>query len=74
MYRTLIVEDEADEARRLSDFVRRYGETRGEVFQLTWLKSAMEMLSDHGHYDLVVQCQHVVYTLRVTDREASRML
>ena len=54
MYRTLIVEDEADEARRLSDFVRRYGETRGEVFQLTWLKSAMEMLSDHGHYDLVL--------------------
>lgn len=54
MYRTLIVEDETAEAERLSAFVRRYGEAHDTTFQITWLKSAMEMLSDKGHYDLVL--------------------
>lgn len=54
MYRALVVEDEPEEARRLSEYVRRYGESHGETFQITWLKSAMEMLSDKGHYDLVL--------------------
>lgn len=54
MIRTLIVEDEAQEAQRLMEFVRRYGKARDEAFQMTWLRSAMEMLSDRGHYDLVL--------------------
>ena len=54
MYRALVVEDEPEEARRLSEYVRRYGESHGEAFQITWLKSAMDMLSDKGHYDLVL--------------------
>lgn len=54
MYRTLIVEDEPDEASRLTEHVRRYGKTHGEQFQITWLKSAMDMLSDKSHYDLVL--------------------
>lgn len=54
MYRTLVVEDEPEEASRLSDFVRRYGTVHGEQFQITWLKSAMEMLSDKGRYDLIL--------------------
>lgn len=53
MYRTLIVEDEPREAQRLIDYVRRYGETHDVAFQISWLRSAMEMLSDKGHYDLV---------------------
>ena len=54
MYRTLIVEDEPGEATRLSEFVRRYGNAHGETFQITWLKSAMDMLSDKSHYDLIL--------------------
>ena len=54
MIRTLIVEDEPDEAQRLTEFVRRYGNAHAETFQITWIKSAMEMLSDKGHYDLVL--------------------
>ncbi|MBM6774564.1 LytR/AlgR family response regulator transcription factor [Olsenella profusa] len=54
MYRTLIVEDEPDEASRLTEYVHRYGKAHGEQFQITWLKSAMDMLSDKSHYDLVL--------------------
>ena len=54
MIRTLIVEDEPAEAQRLTEYVRRYGDARGETFQITWLKSAMEMLSDKSPYDLVL--------------------
>ena len=54
MIRTLIVEDERAEAQNLMKFVRRYGEACGETFQVTWLRSAMEMLSDKSHYDLVL--------------------
>ena len=54
MIRTLIVEDDPAEAQRLTEFVRRYGTARDEAFQITWLASAMEMLSDTGHYDLVL--------------------
>lgn len=54
MYRTLIVEDEAAEAARLSAFVRRYGESHDIMFKITWIKSAMEMLADKSHYDLVL--------------------
>lgn len=54
MIRTLIVEDEPAEAQRLTEYVRRYGDARGEMFQITWLKSAMEMLSDKSPYDLVL--------------------
>lgn len=54
MIRTLIVEDEPAEAERLMKFVRRYGDARDELFQVTWIKSAMDMLSDKGHYDLVL--------------------
>lgn len=54
MYRTLIVEDEAAEAARLSAFVRRYGESHDIMFKITWIKSAMEMLADKSRYDLVL--------------------
>lgn len=54
MYRALIVEDEPEEAARLSAFVRRYGESHDITFKITWIKSAMEMLADKGHYDLVL--------------------
>ena len=54
MYRALIVEDEPTEARRLTDYLRRYGDAHAEAFQITWLKSAMEMLSDKGRYDLIL--------------------
>ncbi|WP_455137784.1 LytR/AlgR family response regulator transcription factor [Thermophilibacter sp.] len=53
MYRTLIVEDEPKEAQRLIDYVRRYGEAHDVAFRISWLRSAMEMLSDKGRYDLV---------------------
>ncbi len=52
MYRTLLVEDEAEEAQRLSELLRRYGQAHGAEFKITWHGSAMEMLSDKGHYDL----------------------
>ena len=52
MYRTLVVEDEAQEARHLSDLLTRYGKQHGVEFKVTWHSSAMEMLSDKGHYDL----------------------
>lgn len=54
MIHTLVVEDEPSEAQRLIDFVRRYGAAHDEVFQITWIKSAMEMLADGGRYDLVL--------------------
>lgn len=54
MIRVLIVEDEAAEAERLLSYVRRYGEAHGKTFQITWLKSAMDMLSEKAHYDLVL--------------------
>ena len=52
MYRTLVVEDEAQEARHLTDLLTRYGKQHGVEFKVTWHSSAMEMLSDKGHYDL----------------------
>ncbi len=52
MIRTLIVEDEAEEARHLQDLLARYGQAHGEEFAVTWHASALEMLSDRGHYDL----------------------
>lgn len=54
MYRALVVEDEPSEAQRLSDYLRRYGDAHGEAFHITWIKSAMEMLSDKGRYDLIL--------------------
>lgn len=53
MYRVLIVEDEPAEASRLKDYLQRYEDAHGVSFQLTWFKSALEMLSDKGRYDLV---------------------
>ena len=53
MYRALVVEDEPSEAQRLSDYLRRHGDAHGEAFHITWIKSAMEMLSDKGRYDLI---------------------
>lgn len=53
MYRVLIVEDESAEASRLKDYLQRYENAHGVSFQLTWFKSALEMLSDKGRYDLV---------------------
>ena len=53
MYRVLIVEDEAEEYRRLGELIRRYGELRHEQFQLTWHASAMDALSDKSRYDLM---------------------
>ena len=52
IYRTLVVEDEAQEARHLTDLLTRYGKQHGVEFKVTWHSSAMEMLSDKGHYDL----------------------
>lgn len=52
MYRTLIVEDEPEEARRLSDLITRYGDLHHKQFQITRIASAMEMLSDKSRYDL----------------------
>ncbi|WP_455138770.1 LytR/AlgR family response regulator transcription factor [Thermophilibacter sp.] len=54
MIHTLIVEDEAEEAERLISYVRRYGEAHNETFQVTWLRSAMDMLSEKARYDLVL--------------------
>ena len=53
MYRALIVEDEPEEASRLIDFIRRYGQTHDETFDIVTLRSAMEMLSNREHFDLV---------------------
>lgn len=50
--RTLIVEDEAVEARRLIELLNRYGSTHNISFQITVHTSAMEMLSDKSTYDL----------------------
>lgn len=52
MYRTLVVEDEPAEVDKLSELLRRYGKAHGVDFKITWHGSAMEMLSDKGHYDL----------------------
>ena len=52
MYRTLIVEDEAAEANRLTDLLARYGRAHQTEFKVTWHSSAMDMLSDKGRYDL----------------------
>ncbi len=52
MYRTLVVEDEAAEAKRLTDLLARYGRAHKTEFKVTWHSSAMEMLSDKGRYDL----------------------
>lgn len=52
MYRTLIVEDEPEEARRLSELITRYGDMHRKQFQITRISSAMEMLSDKSRYDL----------------------
>lgn len=52
MYRALIVENEAGDASRLSELVSRYGEAHHIQFNITRHASAMEMLSDKGHYDL----------------------
>ncbi len=52
MYRTLVVEDEAAEAKRLTDLLARYGRAHQTEFKVTWHSSAMEMLSDKGRYDL----------------------
>ncbi len=53
MYRALIVEDEPEEAARLIDFIRRYGQTHDETFDVVTLRSAMEMLSNKERFDLV---------------------
>ena len=50
--RTLVVEDEANEAQHLTDLLHRYGKAHGHEFAITWHSSAMEMLSDRGRYDL----------------------
>jgi two-component system, LytTR family, response regulator LytT len=52
LYRTLIVEDEPAEAQHLTELLRRYGQAHGHEFVITWHDSAIEMLEDHGHYDL----------------------
>lgn len=52
MYRTLIVEDEAAEADKLTELLHRYGKANNVEFAITWHNSAMEMLSDKAHYDL----------------------
>lgn len=52
MHHVLIVDDEPREAERLSELIRRYGTARHEEFQVTWIKSAMDLLSDKSHYDL----------------------
>lgn len=52
MYRTLVVEDEAAEAKRLTDLLARYGRAHQTEFKVTWHSSAMDMLSDKGRYDL----------------------
>ncbi len=52
MYRALIVENESEDADRLSELVGRYGEAHHVQFHITRHASAMEMLSDKSHYDL----------------------
>lgn len=51
-YRTLIVEDEPVEARRLCDLLHRYEAARKVEFSITWVKSALDMMSDKSRYDL----------------------
>lgn len=52
MYRALLVEDEPSEAERLTSLVGRWARARGVEVKFTWFKSAMEMLSIKGRYDL----------------------
>lgn len=54
MYRALVVEDEADEAARLIDLMHRYATAHDISFLITHYTSAMEMLSDQSHYDLLL--------------------
>lgn len=54
MYRTLILEDEEDEAHRLMGLIERYGDARGTSFHVTWRTSALEMLSEKARYDLML--------------------
>lgn len=53
MYRVLIIEDEADEAALLRSHLGRYGDEHGVVFEVTWLKTAFDFISEGGKYDLV---------------------
>ena len=54
MYRVLIVEDEPEEARRLTGLIERYGQASGDEFQVVWHASAVEMVSDKSRYDLML--------------------
>ena len=53
MYRVLVVEDEADEAATIKAHLERFGSTRGVDFSVTWLKTAFDLISQSGKYDLV---------------------
>ncbi len=54
MYHTLVVEDDKNDAQRLTELLHRYGAAHNETFQVTWLTSAMDMLGDKRHFDLVL--------------------
>ena len=53
MYRVLVVEDEADEAATIKSHLERFGSARGVDFSVTWLKTAFDLISQSGKYDLV---------------------
>ncbi|HJA28219.1 MAG TPA: LytTR family DNA-binding domain-containing protein [Candidatus Olsenella pullicola] len=53
MYRVLVVEDEADEAATIKAHLERFGSARGVDFSVTWLKTAFDLISQSGKYDLV---------------------
>lgn len=52
MIKVLIVEDESSSAQPLIGLVRRYAEERGEKLDITWQRSAVEMLESRTRYDV----------------------
>lgn len=54
MYRIAIVEDQPNDARRLSSLLEQYARTRQLQFSTVWMESAFAFLEDYRHqYDLI---------------------
>ena len=53
MYRVLIVEDEAEEASTLRQHLERFGASHGIESSVRWLKTAFDLISEGGRFDLV---------------------
>ena len=53
MYHILLVEDDAVEADVLRAHISRYGQEIGEQFDVTWLRSSLDVASGEKSYDLI---------------------